>query len=251
MKPLRVLNTRPLHQNTELKEAIQAMGWQSINLPLLTITPTNNEWLARMPNLADVSVAIFISSNAVTYFFSSLKQQHIVWPNHINIIAIGSATAKALSNLHIHVHCVPNVSESEHLVQLDELNTVHNKTILLIKGLEGRTLISQTLASRGADLIPLCVYQRISTKINQEYIHTMWRDDKVDIILFTSQQAMQHLFSLLSKEGQSWLCNKPCLVISHRLAEAGKLLGLKHLIISPYNHIIDTLTRYQGAMHEG
>ncbi len=251
MKGLRVLNTRPLNQSAALDKAIHAAGGISINLPALTITSTTLDWLNNMPELTTVNQAIFISANAVDYYFSALKQANIHWPASINVIAVGNATAAALSKQGIQVHHIPFIADSEHLLELDILQNIQHQNILLIKGLGGRPMIAEVLQSRGACLISLAVYYRSLPDIKQEYINSVWQDDSVDIILFTSQQAMNNLFTLFSEEGRSWLRSKPCLVISARLAESASLLGIKTIIISQHDKILDALRHYnQGVMYD-
>jgi len=251
MNGLRVLNTRPLNQSTALDRAICAAGGISINLPALTISATALDWLSRMPELTTVSQAVFVSANAVNYYFYALKQANIPWPASVSVIAVGNATAAALSKQGIQVHHVPFIADSEHLLELDALQNIQHQTILLIKGLGGRSVIAEVLQSRGACLIPMDVYYRGLPDIKQEYINSVWQDDSVDIILFTSQQAIINLFALFSEEGRSWIRRKPCLVISARLAEAASLLGIKTIIISQHDKILDALRHYnQGVMHD-
>ncbi len=251
MKGLRVLNTRPLSQGAILEKAIVTAGGLSINLPCITISATELSWLNSMPQLCHVEQAIFISANAVHYYFDALKQNHIDWPASIFVIAVGSATAAALAEQGIQVHCIPSTADSEHLIQLESLQHVKNKCVLLIKGVGGRSLIADTLLSRGANLTPLDVYLRDLPEVSKEYINSLWQNDAVDIILLTSEQAMKNLLGLFKEEGLSWLRNKPCLVISQRLADVAESLGIKTIITCPHDKILDALFRYnQGVKHD-
>jgi len=247
---LRVLNTRPLEQNQPLSKAIQDAGGISIELPAIVIEPLIS-WQALMPALSSVDQAIFTSANAVNHYFSALEQQKITWPNHINVTAIGNASASALCTRHIRAAHVPNESDSEHLIQLPILQQVHNQTILLVKGEGGRPVIADTMLARGAHLIALNVYRRITPQYSTNMLRKLWQNDAVDIILFTSQQAMQNLYDLFSSAGgYPWLCSKPCIVISKRLAEIAASLGIRTILLSHYGNIIDSLYEYkQGIMH--
>jgi len=251
MKGLRVLNTRPLNQGRALEQAIRGAGGLSINLPAIAISATDLNWLKTMPELNAVNQAIFISANAVNYYFEALKQSNFSWPAHITVIAVGNATAAALTEQGIAVQHVPCGADSEHLIQLEILQKIEYQRILLIKGVGGRSLIADSLLSRGANVTLLDVYRRDLPDIQQEYINSLWQDDSVDIILFTSEQAMNNLFSLFKGEGLSWLRNKPCLVISARLAQAASLLGIKTIITCQHDKLLDALYRYnQGVMHD-
>ena len=241
---LRVLNTRPSQSGMALSQSIRAAGGISIDLPALVIEATPDDWLTQLPVLASIKLAVFISTNAVDYFFARLNEP---WPTSIQVIAMGDATAVALKKHGIHVHHCPIISDSENLLTLDALQHIDHQTILLIKGIGGRTLIADTLRARGTQLITLDVYKSVPPQFNPAQINSLWQDDSVDIILFTSEQAMRNLLFAFVGKGLSWLCNNPCLVISQRLANAAALLGMKTLVISQHDSI---LTDLKGFMHD-
>lgn len=244
LRGLRILNTRPLERGQALHQAICDVGGVSIDLPALAIEPTANNWLKNLPNLENINQAIFISTNAVTHFYSTIEQQRLAWPTTIKTTAIGSTTAATLAKWQIPVDHVPSIADSEHLLQLNPLQQVKNQTILLVKGEGGRMDITKTLLARGANLISVSVYRSTLPNTEQKFIHSLWHDDQVDIILFTSQQAMQNIFTLFGEAAHAWLCNKPCLVISERLAKAAFILGMQTIIVSRYDTILNTLEHY-------
>ena len=243
---LRVLNTRPLEQGLSLSLAIDEAGGISIVLPLLTIEPTTDNWLKNLPDLNNrhQMVFIFISANAINYFYASLAEKKLNWPTTIQTIAIGKACAGALIKWNIHIDRIPTVADSEHLLELDLLQNIKNKTIVLVKGEGGLENIASTLLQRGAHLISLEVYRRTLPQTGRQKAFSLWQDDAVDIILFTSQQAMQNIFTLFGKDAHLWLCNKPCLVISERLAHAASLLGMQTIIVSRHDAILSSLNDY-------
>ena len=244
LKGLRFLNTRPLGQGLALTEAIVNAGGLSIDLPALAIEPTPNDWFKNLPNLAFVHHAIFTSTNAVNYFFAHIVEQGLTWPTTVQTTAIGKASAAELAKWNIRVDHVPLVGDSDHLVQLASLQHVKNQTILLIKGKEGRMKIAFSLLARGANIISLEVYQRELPVASPQYINSLWHDDRVDIILFTSEQAIHNVFILFGEGAHTWLCSKPCVVISERLAKAAYALGMRTIIVSPYDAIMKTIEHY-------
>jgi len=243
---LRVLNTRPLEQGLALTKAINAANGVSIELPALTILPTSDEWIHDFLKLNNINQAIFISANAVNYFYQKLKDHKLIWPLNIKITAIGKASAEALLKWDVHVDNIPKIANSLNLLQLSNLQEIKNQTILLIKGEDGLDIIASKLIERGANLISLAVYKRSLPKISLQQIQTIWHDDIVDIILFTSQEAMLSIFTLFGINGKDWIINKPCLVISDRLADFAQKLGVKIVIVSPYDEILSALEQYAG-----
>lgn len=247
---LRVLNTRPLGQEKELSRAIIDAGGIAIECPALKIEATNQQWLSSLPDLVKAEYAIFISANAVEHCFTALEQQKIGWPETVKVIAVGQGTASALRKYGISVYLIPSHANSEHLLALAELQTVCKKNILLFKGEGGRPLIRETLKSRGAKIYSVNVYKRVKPELNQQHLYSLWHNDAVDIILFTSQQAMHNIFALFGEGAHAWLCNKPCLVISDRLAKSASLLGIRTILVSSPETILSTLHQYnQGLIH--
>ncbi len=245
---LRILNTRPQEQGKRLSQAINAAGGTSIDLPALTIEPTSADWLNDMPDLRTVHQAIFISTNAVNCYFTVLEQYQLVWPQDILVFAIGKASASALTARGVRVDHVPTIADSEHVLQLDALQQVQNHVLLLIKGENGRPVITESLRTRGAHVIELAVYRRGLPKVCTEQLNSLWQENKVDIILFTSQQAMHNLFLLLGEQARDWLCSKPCLVISKRLAEAASSLGIQTIYISSHETLLNSLYDYNQGL---
>ncbi|RUR12022.1 uroporphyrinogen-III synthase [Legionella sp. km772] len=248
---LRILNTRPKEQGKILHEEIHQAGGISIDFPTLEIQGTNPNWLANLPDLSTITHAIFISVNAVHYFFNELQKRQITWVKDIHVIAIGQSTARTLQYKYGLVAEVPPTPDSEHLLQLPSLKKLAQQSILLIKGKGGRTLIEDSLLNQGVDLVILAVYQRVLPVINNQYSNSLWRDDAVDIILLTSEQSIHNLFKLFSQKAHDWLKNKPCLVISERLAQAASQLGMSKIILSHPNQILNTLLDYKDYIHGG
>lgn len=237
---MRLLNTRPREQGERLNEQIRSLGGIPISFPTLHIEST--EWSCLAPPLDEASHAIFTSANAVTHFMKGLPKTALkAWPSHIQTTAIGLATAAAMAHHHLPVHHIPAVADSAHVLALDAFQTSHEQTILLIKGEGGLSLIQDGLTAKGATIMPLEVYRRKPVYYSPDAIRSLWQDTPIDIILFTSQEAMQQLACLLGDMGKIWLCNKPCLVISQRLANAAASLGISERLISPYNNLVDTL----------
>jgi uroporphyrinogen-III synthase len=247
---LRILNTRPVAQAQSLNEAIQAAGGISITCPAIEIKASRTPWLNHLPPLSSLQQIIFISANAVNYFFEALAPKALIWPETITFIAIGQATAQSLAQwIQFPIH-VPSIANSEHLLQLSSLQHIQGQNIVLVRGEKGREEIAQQLLYRGARLISLPVYRRVLPKLSQAMLSSLWHKDAVDIILFTSEQAMRQLFALFGKKAHAWLCNKPCVVISERLVKVARSLGLQHILLSPYDELLLSLEQYSTTLQK-
>lgn len=248
---LRVLNTRPEHQAQLLTQSILQAGGKVVLCPTLQVIKTNKNWIHTLPDLNEVHQAIFISANAVHFCFSELLNHKICWPASIQVIAIGKASAHALKHYKIQVDELPENPNSEHVLHLNSLQQIKGQSVLLFKGTGGRQLIEEELNHRGAHLIALSVYQRIMPQMDQQFIHSIWHKDLVDIILITSEQSLHNLFKMFGQKAHSWLLKKPYVVFSERLAHAARLYGIKVILISHPDKIMQTLFDYaQGLIND-
>ena len=231
-----ILNTRPKDEAATLTHNIQQAGGISIEMPAIQIEPL----VFTMPyKLTAIDHAIFISPHAVSYFFQSFPKQD--WPKSLIPFALGKGTQNKLSIFGLTTQALPSNANSENFLSLTQLQRIKNKKVLLIKGIGGRTLIEETLLKRGAKVIPLHVYQRISPKPDHLMINSMWQENKVDIILMTSYEAMVNILTLFTGSAHTWLIGKPWIVISERLASLAKQQGVNTVIISRVDAIIETL----------
>lgn len=250
LKNLCVLNTRPKDQAATLNQKIHAAGGRCIDFPVLEIQATPEDWISKLPALDTVSKAIFTSTNAVHYCFNALEKASIQWPDRIEVIAIGSATAESLNQRMGLTSYIPAIADSENLVNLPMLLAANHDTVLLFKGVGGRTVIAETLIARGLNLISLDVYQRCLPSIDQKKIESLWNNPDIDIILLTSEQSINNLFTLLGDFGRDWLCKTPCIVLSERLAKAATDAGIKQVILSSPDTLLISLYQFnQGLIH--
>lgn len=251
LRGLTVLNTRPRDQAESLNRQIILAGGQTINFPCIEIESNGTAWLNRLTELQTADQAIFISANAAQHCFSILAKQNIDWPDHIRVTAIGKSTAITLKQHKIRVDAIPETADSEHLLSLASFQQIEGQTVLLFKGEGGLDIISKGLKQRGANLIELDVYRRSMPTVSQKQVDDWWQDGHVDIILITSQQAIKNLFTMTGSRDVSRLQRIPCLCISARIAELASHLGMKTVIVSQVEKILDTLHQFKkGTDHD-
>ena len=221
-----VLITRPAHQAQGLSNAIRQAGGHPVLFPTLTITDPPN--MPDITGLPQADIAIFTSVNAVEKAVPYIQKTWQKWPSQLKIVAIGAATAEALSRYQLVVDTCPLQFNSEGLLALSELNQVQGKTVIIFKGLGGRELLSTTLKERGATVVEAIVYQRGLPIVDiMDYLPN-WQADGIDVIISTSQESLQNLVTLVGVQAKDWLLNLPLIVISERMAIFAKYtLGFK------------------------
>jgi len=237
----RVLNTRPVEDARELSEHINQSGCLAVELPIISIDATNLDWLNDIKNLGEIKQIIFISKNAVRFFFAGLESAKLELPKNILITCIGPGTAQLLTKYKTKADYIPDVNTSEHLLKLENFTNVLNQNILLVKGIGGRDTIREGLKTLGANLTVIDVYERKLPKINPKIIDKIWQDNSIDIIIYTSKQAMINTIAIFPGSAKKWLLTKPSIVISERLAVHAKTLGFKNVIQTSYSNIVTTI----------
>lgn len=231
-KGLRILNTRPAGQNKKLSQVIREAGAIPVECPALLIEPVEYDWFCQLNELPLIEKVVFISANAVVYFFDGLDEHHQNWPTSVQVIAIGSATARSLQQRGIRVDDVPLLATSEGVLALESMQQVKHQRVLLVKGEGGRDLLEQTLKKRGAIVLPIAVYRRVSPISRQEYFQSLWREDAMDVIVLTSEEALHNLTALFGQEAHAWLRSKICIVKSERLAKAAAGFGFTTIVVN-------------------
>lgn len=225
---LGVLVTRPLHQSQELCRLIQSNGGCPILFPAIAIEPINNPELVQKLFSKSWNIVIYTSPNAVQF---AANLNFTVQAN--SIVAIGTATANTLNKvLNCKSNFIPERQDSEGLLNLPILMQPKDQTILIVRGIGGRTLLNETLTARGALVSIAEVYQRSLPKFNVEPMVARWKQE-IQIVIATSGEILDNLLLLVGSNGRSKLLNTPLITISERLCYYAKELGFINIMRSP------------------
>ena len=241
---LSIVNTRPEFQdaNKRLSEKILNLGGKVMSFPLQDITPiSSDEWIKDLPPLEHISFAIFVSVPAVHFFFKGLQKHKIAWPEQLQVIAIGSATALALKKLGLEYIHFSEHGTSDHLLSIPQLRHIQNQHILWIKGPHGRRIIGDEIRERGANLTALNVYESQDIFYTEEQLATLWQTDKIDIILISSLKALHCLWKQIPESKKTWFQTIPLLVFSERIKKEAEVFLNNPMFTSKHDKIIETL----------
>jgi uroporphyrinogen-III synthase len=218
-----ILVTRPAHQAAPLCRLIEAAGGTPLRLPALLIEPNSDTDLAqRLAHLSDYQIAIFISPNAVNFGLEA-AERYGGSLNSLLLATVGKGSARTLQQLLDRApDLVPEGSyDSEALLQLELLQHVSGKRILIVRGVGGRELLAETLRRRGASVDYAEVYRRAAPPPPPD---SVWLE-KADIITVTSSEALQNLVTMTPPPLHAKLFAKPLLLISQRSADLARQLG--------------------------
>ncbi|HHS99787.1 MAG TPA: uroporphyrinogen-III synthase [Thiomicrospira sp.] len=201
MSKFTLLNTRPSHQANVLNELVLQQGGQSINCPTMQI-----EWLdwtlTLFKNTTSFDKTIFVSANAVSGFDRLRKNHTDCFDSAFNqtqYYAIGQATKKKGLELGFNIETLSvQKFDSEHFLAHPQMQRVYGQNIALIKGVNGRTLIEETLSQRGANVVTLDVYKRSSMPFCiQEWQRFL--ESTNPVLLITSLGSWQRLIDSIAE----------------------------------------------------
>lgn len=226
---IRVLVTRPENQSGTLCEMIEENGGVALRLPTIELQPPDDPARAEQicSRLAEFQIAIFISSNAVDWAFDLFLDKNAI-PDGLAIMAIGAGTARQIRQYGINdVSFLEGSANSEALLELDELqaDTIRGKRVIIFRGQGGRELLADGLRNRGARVEYAEVYRRIRPHYEEDIIHKIWVDTPPDVIVVTSGEGLENLFTMTAPGDHKLLLSTQLVLIGSRMSEQARQLG--------------------------
>jgi uroporphyrinogen III methyltransferase/synthase len=193
----RVAITRSRDQSSELREKVEALGAEVLELPLIRVTGG-----AEKQTLADVFLEfgsydwiVFTSANGVKYFFHEYNRlfDDIRSLGLLRFACIGEATAREISAHRIKIECQPDKATAEALADaLIATESLDSAKVLVVAGNLNRDVLVTKLEEARAivDIFP--VYKTEKTDLTQEPAAEDFRQKGADAILFCSSSAVQN-----------------------------------------------------------
>lgn len=235
LKDVKILVTRP-EPYGRLQHQLVQLGALADCVPMLSIEaiPVSN---AALQSIMHFDRVIFTSRSAVRHIEK-------LWPEikpklnvNTKILAVGKSTQQSAEQLGLGKVITPQEHyNSEGLLSLNELNHIENKTILLITGIGGRTLLHDTLIQRRAQVTRLNVYQRKPTELSQEAVQAL-KDKAYDLAIMTSGESLHNFFRQVGLND----LRLSLVVISDRMVTLARQAGFKGEIIQAKNALDDSI----------
>lgn len=225
-----VVVTRPRAQAARFAALVAGAGGTPLLLPTLEIEPVVLESAERERLAPDAhDWTIYTSANAVLHSLPQLPR-----PVHSRVAAIGRATALALAEQGIAVHAVPaDASESEGLLALAPFAVMAGRRVLIVKGAGGRTLLSEELTRRGAEVVTAVVYRRIRAlpgPATLDELASRCKQGRVAVAA-TSAGILESLLDTVSDARVPQLREAALLLPGERVAAAARALGWRGPLI--------------------
>ena len=229
----RILVTRPAHQSKNLCAIIAAKKGIPIPFPTLEISPILLDINDVTRSLNQADGFIFTSANAVTLYCSQLDDAKIAQLQTKCCMAIGKATARALTTIGVSVDLMPEQGyNSEALLDLLANQKTMPKHITIVRGENGRETLAESLTASGIFVDYLNVYRRVIPTIDCRELVQLIMQKQLTIITATSGDAIQNLMTMLPLAQHDMVKQLPLVVISERIKDIAKSLGFQWISIA-------------------
>ena len=191
----RILVTRGASQAPKLSDGLRELGAIPIEVPVLEMVPP--ESYAPLDNalkrLEQFDWLILTSTNTLQEV--SLRCQRFgvnaASVEHLNVAAVGRATAEAARHFGFRVNVVPDAQVAESLVASLQ-NQIAGKRVLLARATIARDVIPDALRAAGAIVDVVDAYQNVIPEAApQQLRHAYARG--LDAATFTSSSSVTHL----------------------------------------------------------
>lgn len=244
--PGSVVITRPRAQAGTLARSVAALGREVVLLPLLDITPLDDEaGLKRtLDGLDRYALVAFVSPNAIDAAFAHLPR----WPAGVALAVVGEGSRAALARHGVNEANATIVSpldaarsDSEHLLRALDLAALCGRQVLIVRGESGRELMAEGLREAGAIVTTVAAYRRSVPSMTAALEATLRRllAFENDWII-TSSEALRGLLALVAQlepqqapHGAVGKMQQQHLIVPHaRIAETARALGLTKLTLT-------------------
>ena len=258
LKGVKVLVTRPAHQNQKLYDLVRAHGGEPVVCPLIKIEPTyaHEALLTVLTRIDDIDIAIFVSANAVTHGLGALRSQGQTLSELTQVFAVGATTALMLQAADIRVDGVPSgLSGANGLRALPTFRNVSNQRVVVFRGNGGESSLLEWLKNEGARVFVAETYRRaMPIEINPAVIE-LCQQATIDVITLTSATSVEHLFALLPDNTHRMLKNATVVTLSQRIARYCESQGFQGAILvadaANDQALVETIVQHCDIVRQG
>jgi uroporphyrinogen III methyltransferase/synthase len=224
----RVLVTRAREQAGELSRRLEALGAETVELPLIRLEPV----LDTPPGSLDSTFdwVLFASINAVHYFWQYLQRHGRDWRAlaGARVGAVGPATERALREHHLLPDFVPSRYDAVQLLA-EFPEQLSGLRVLLPRVEEAPDALPEGLRSAGANVEILQVYRNVPDGRGAEEVGQALARRELDAVTFTSPSTVRAFVRLFPDADLSG-CGVAC--IGQSTAAAARELGLTHIAVA-------------------
>lgn len=215
----RIWVTRPEGQQAALVTLLEQAGFAAVVQSSLQLEalPLTDEDQQRLINIDNYQAVFFVSTNAVRFALDVLEDYWPQWPVGVNWLAVGDATAKALTAAGFVPQWPDSGFNSEAALAMPSLQHMEEQRVLILRGETGRELFTDTLRARGATVERIPLYRR------RCHPALAWPSPAPDAVMVTSVES----WHCIHKCGGAALHGTLIIAGSERIAQAIGEMGFE------------------------
>lgn len=191
----RIVVTRAREQASELRDRLEALGAEVIELPSIAIEPMPMV----LPDLGALEWLVFTSVNGVEGFFerglgaAGLDARALAG---VRVAAIGPGTAGALAGHGIRVDLIPERFVAESLLAAFPGPASPGARVVIARARDARDVLPEGLAERGYQVEVLPVYRTVVAEPEAEDLAAV-RAGSFDLVTFTSSSTVERFCEIV------------------------------------------------------
>jgi uroporphyrinogen III methyltransferase / synthase len=192
----RIAITRTRDQNSELREKLEALGAEVIELPLITVTKEvdKHTLVDILTELGTYDWIVFTSANGVRYFFEEFFKgfDDVRALGLLRFACVGRATAREIERYKLKVECMPDAATGASLADaLIATGSLDSARVIVVTGNMNRDTLVRKLEAAQAIVDQLPLYKTEKTELADDPVADDFRQKGADAILFASSSAVQ------------------------------------------------------------
>ncbi len=201
----RVVVTRAAGQARELSERLEALGAETIELPVISLaapqdTGPLDEAISRLEHFDWI---LFTSVNGVRFFLERLDASSgDLRKVRAKLCAIGPATRRAVEALHLKVDLMPEEYVAESVAEAFAKFDLRGTKVLLPRAEAAREVLPQALRAMGAEVDVVAAYRNVIPPEAEARARELFAGEapKPDWVTFTSGSTVENFVGLVGTE---------------------------------------------------
>jgi uroporphyrinogen-III synthase len=238
LEGLGVVITRPRDPAEALAAELGRAGARTFVFPALAIEdlPATPELEAALAALQQARLAIFVSAHAVEKGLAAARAR-APWPAHVEVAAVGEATAQALRNSGFaRVISPAGRHDSEALLETARLQRVRGENIIVFRGEGGREQLRQQLEARGAKVTYAQCYRRLRPAADPAPLLAAWERGEIHAVSALSGETLENFVALVGPAGQGRLASTALVVPHEAIAAHRDARRFARVLVAPPGH---------------
>jgi uroporphyrinogen III methyltransferase/synthase len=230
-----IVVTRTRAQASAFSTLLRRDGARVIEAPAIALAPPRSWRRAdrAIGRLSSYHLLIFTSVNAVTRFVARLRRKGKRPRDlrHVEVVAIGPATAAALGKERVRVAALPERYRAEGLVRALGRRRLKGVRILLPRAAVARDLLVRALRRRGALVDVAPVYRTVAVRAGMRQVRAALRSGRLDLLTFASSSAVERFAGRFGAADRRRLRRVPVAVLGPITAHTARRRGFRVAVL--------------------